>query len=145
MTSTVKGAGVLCPIADGRPLLEAVDVGVVETAVLVQHVLVDGDVRRQHGVGICIAAVDQLGEPVELRRGADLVDAVFALLGRCRPPVILRPRADHQRRAHQQQHGQQPPEGPWPGSPVPAGGFRVFPLGGFCRRGQAQQSSFHLV
>ena len=60
----VEGAGVhMAVVADGGP-------GVAGLAV------VDVDVGRQPGVICGIARVDLTGEPGELRRGADLVDAV---------------------------------------------------------------------
>ena len=93
VTVSVEGAGVFCIIvvpnlfpADGRPLGEAASAVAVDVASVVQHVLVDGDVRRQLGVGrfvllhfaaddACIP-IHQSREPVELPGVADLVDAV---------------------------------------------------------------------
>ena len=54
----------------------------VDGAVLIQHALVDGDVRRQHRVGGGVLlyalqrAVDQPGKPVELAGVADLIDVI---------------------------------------------------------------------
>ena len=82
VTVSVEGAGVFCIIvvpnlfpADGRPLGKSLTGH--QIAVLVQHVRVYGDVIRQHGVGVIVAFVHRLREPVELSGVADLVDAVL--------------------------------------------------------------------
>ena len=72
----VKGAGVgVVVIAYGRPTVLR---SAVEGAVYIQHILIDGDVLRQHGVGGAVLlyviadnariVVHQPGEPVEFRR-----------------------------------------------------------------------------
>ena len=77
MIASVKGAGVFCIIvvpnlfpADGRPLGEA---AAVQASVRFQHARVDSDVIRQHGVGVIVAFVHLLCEPVELLSSVYLV------------------------------------------------------------------------
>ena len=91
MAVSVKGAGVGigAVVADGRPLGEAASVVDVEFTVRVQYVLVDGDVRHQHGVGVIFAAVHLLREPVEPSGVADLVDAVIKCCWLTRAAVRL--------------------------------------------------------
>ena len=75
MTLSVEGAGVLLfARADRRPLGKSLTG--YQIAVRVQHALVDGDVRRQHGVYACLSAVHLLREPEEVIIRIQLIRAV---------------------------------------------------------------------
>ena len=78
MPSAIKGAGVaIVVIADWRPLGEVAAIA-VEVAILVQHVAVDGDVRRQHRVGSRLTTIDLPSKLLQICCRTDLIRSLLS-------------------------------------------------------------------